>query len=582
MLSFMHKDKGQNYIVNTAVKRYLWPTVFSVASVPIAQFIDAVILGNFLGESGLGAVSVVAPVFLILDAIQSLLSSGASTQYSIYMSRGKNKEAHEVFTLALIAAFIVSLFICVIAPFMVPALVDLLGAEGDCKIWSTQYATILLMGAPLLLITRLMAEFIQNDNEPGTSMRGALITNVTNVLLDLVFVGLFGWGASGSAYALLCGSLITFIYYLVTYKRRQARLTREIKISKLWSALKQGLPPFSLLIGSALTTFISNYVLLKYVGVSGIALNSAVNSIFCMAQYFFIGSSQSMRPLIATFFGEGDAVRHRKSALLMLRINLSISIVFGTIIIFFAKTLAQIFGITDLDLLPDIVMALRFAAIALIFDSVIFMISYYYQVIQKNLLSTMIVIMRSIVANISCIIIFTSLYGAVGLWFGRMSSFIITLIFTFIISFCLREKDKSYPLFIPKKNTDFNEFRLSIKNEKSMLTDIFEGVIKFGEEHNVEKNKLTFINILIEEIFTNTCNHGIKDSNEHYIEVLIKVENDLVMARIRDDGIPFNPLEVLVSEEIDENRLGLRIVKCLSKTQKYDRILSFNNLIVTV
>lgn len=102
----------------------------------------------------------------------------------------------------------------------------------------------------------------------------------------------------------------------------------------------------------------------------------------------------------------------------------------------------------------------------------------------------------------------------------------------------------------------------------------------------LSKKSLFQIKFSLEEIFVNIISYGFVDDGEHRINVTISRENDLVVLRVEDDGIPFNPLEAdppdLESplEERCTGGLGLHLTKKLMSEISYER--SGNKNILTM
>jgi anti-sigma regulatory factor (Ser/Thr protein kinase) len=77
------------------------------------------------------------------------------------------------------------------------------------------------------------------------------------------------------------------------------------------------------------------------------------------------------------------------------------------------------------------------------------------------------------------------------------------------------------------------------------------------------------MNICLDEAFTNIVSYGFTDDIEHLIKFTIDWDNDVLILRVEDDGIPFNPLAQKDPEiatdllNIKVGGLGIHIIKKL-------------------
>lgn len=120
------------------------------------------------------------------------------------------------------------------------------------------------------------------------------------------------------------------------------------------------------------------------------------------------------------------------------------------------------------------------------------------------------------------------------------------------------------------------EFVLKNKlSEVQRAADLFE---KFGEENEFSLKDVFQINLVLDELISNVINYGYpkEENREIYLKYIIDENNKLII-EIRDDGIPFNILEmkeVDVSLGIDERPvggLGIHLVKNIMDEIEYER-----------
>ena len=123
-----------------------------------------------------------------------------------------------------------------------------------------------------------------------------------------------------------------------------------------------------------------------------------------------------------------------------------------------------------------------------------------------------------------------------------------------------------------------------IGNKIAEMSKIAEGVDKFGADHALPKSVLNDLNVALDEVLNNTISYAYVDDRPHEIVVSLSLTRDKLIAEVRDDGLPFNPLKAPppdLSGGSSERRLGgigVHLVKSLMDDVEYVREGSSNRL----
>lgn len=121
------------------------------------------------------------------------------------------------------------------------------------------------------------------------------------------------------------------------------------------------------------------------------------------------------------------------------------------------------------------------------------------------------------------------------------------------------------------------QLTLQIKNSFTSVHSANEAASHWLETRGAPAEIQYFANLAIEEFATNAIKYGYDDSQEHLIEVCLRLSSgDLVLTLI-DDGHPFNPLEAPVPklnvpvEDRAVGGLGIFLVRKMSDSMEYER-----------
>ena len=119
--------------------------------------------------------------------------------------------------------------------------------------------------------------------------------------------------------------------------------------------------------------------------------------------------------------------------------------------------------------------------------------------------------------------------------------------------------------------------KINLTNNISDLTMLVTKLEQFFQENNTSSISMP-MTLVLEELFTNTITHGASDGREVFIEVNLGIDKNELFITYKDNGIPFNVLE-LPDPDLTasiENRevggLGVHYVKTLTDSVEYEYV----------
>ena len=118
---------------------------------------------------------------------------------------------------------------------------------------------------------------------------------------------------------------------------------------------------------------------------------------------------------------------------------------------------------------------------------------------------------------------------------------------------------------------------LELRNSLSELDALCQSLEQFGKSLGLSSKIVFEICLAMEELVSNIISYGFEDDAVHFIKVAISHENGILIIRLEDDGVPFDPLK---AEEPDcecpiEQRkvgnLGIHLTKKIMDDMVYER-----------
>ena len=177
------------------------------------NMVDSMVVGKFVGEDALAAVGSSFPVVFLAVAIAAGLSMGCTVVISQLFGAGQIREMKTTISTALIALGVIGLAIMAAGELAAGPLLKLLGTDADIMADSLTYLRIYFGGAVFL--------FLYNTfGDSNTPLKFLMVSALTNIGLDLLFVIRFHMGVAGVAWAtLIAQGLCAVVSFFVLIKR---------------------------------------------------------------------------------------------------------------------------------------------------------------------------------------------------------------------------------------------------------------------------------------------------------------------------------------------------------------------------
>lgn len=277
------------------------------------NIVDQIFIGQGVGYLGNAATNVSYPLSTICLAISLLLGIGSAARFSLYLGKGEpDKAARLAGNGVLLMAGAGVLYLVIGEAFLTP-LLRVFGATEEVLPYAQQYAGIVLLGMPFLILTNGISNLIRADGSPRYSMLCMLAGAIVNTILDPVFIFGMKWGVFGAALATILGQFLSFFMamrYLWHFKT--IRITRQCFVLDLRDSLR---------------TF--------YMGIS-----SCINQVVITLVQIVLNNS-------LTYYGAKKYDRVRRAYLLAIQWNFAVSAVGFVLFQFLPGPIISIFGSGD-------------------------------------------------------------------------------------------------------------------------------------------------------------------------------------------------------------------------------------------
>ncbi|KAF5207666.1 Detoxification-like protein [Thalictrum thalictroides] len=316
---------------------------------------------------------------------------------------------------ALVIGGLLGLFQAIFLIIMAKPLLRFMGIKADSPMLTPaiQYLTLRSLGAPAILLSLAMQGIFRGFKDTKTPLYATVVGDVTNIILDSIFIVTFHWGVSGAAIAHVISQYLISILLLWTLRREINLLPSSIADLQFGRFLKSG----SLLLARVIAaTFCVTLAasLAARLGPIPMAAFQISLQIWLAASLLADGLAVAGQAILASAFAAKD---HEKATATAVRV-LQHGLVLGLVLAFVLGVGLQ-FGSTlftkDVHVLHLISISIPFVAatqpinsLAFVFDGVNFGASdFSYSAYSMVLVA---------VVSILCLVIFYYSHGFVGIW----------------------------------------------------------------------------------------------------------------------------------------------------------------------
>ena len=433
----MHVTQGK---IPSIFFQYAIPSVLGMLAISSAGIVDGFFVGNYVGASGLAAINISLPIFSLLFGLSLMLAVGSSVVSGKLMGQGDGESASIIFTKTLLVVTFFSLLICAILLYNLETILHLFGADTDLTNIAIEYLSVMLIFTPFFMSGIVLDYFVKVDSRPTLAFFALLLSAVINVVLDWYMIVCLDKGIFGAALATGISQLALIFILLPHFFSKKATLKFVKPIGsyiKIVKAAGNGASEFVNETSVGITTLIFNYIMIKSLGVEGVAAFSIINYILWIGVMISFGVSDSLPPIISKNFGAKKPERIASFLKYALTSVFLTGLIMIALITIFPNELSNLF-LGDSNEQTKLIV-LGFAALVwpvFLFNGTNLTISAYFTAIHKPVPSATIAVLRSLVFPVFFIFSLPLFLGTNGIFLAIP----VAELFTFVIALFLFKK----------------------------------------------------------------------------------------------------------------------------------------------
>ena len=421
------------------------PSLVSMLFSSIYMMADGMFVGKIIGSKALAAINLVFPIIMIVFAVGDMIAAGASVKIGIKLGEKKDKDASNIFSVALLLTFIINIIFMILSLFFAKDIIFILIKDKSLASLSYKFAYPFILGLPIIALFFVLDNYLRICGKVNMSMWVNIAVSVLNIILDAVLIGYFKLGieyaAIASALSMAFGAII-FLYPFIM-KKLVLRFTKpKINMKEIAQILYNGSSDFLGNISGSIISIITNAVLLHYGGPVAVAAYSIIMYIDSLLSPLLFGMVGSIEPVISYNYGAKNYERITEFFKITCVVSLAISAVTTIIMFVFPDFLVGLFSSkSDIEIIQMSKIALLLSAPSYLFSWFSMTVGCFLTGFEKATESMIIMLAESVVLPLVLIVILTKLMGVYGIFLiPTIGGIVSTIIGLVLWKKCVKEE----------------------------------------------------------------------------------------------------------------------------------------------
>lgn len=293
--------------VTTAMFRLAIPTVLGMIVQLIYNITDTYFVGLQNDYNQLAAVSLAMPLMLTSGALSHIFSMGAPSYISRLLGQRQYDEVKKTSSFAFYTTIIMGLVITGIVLLNLDQITWAIGASNETYTYTFQYVFVIVCFSILGMMSGTLQGLLRSEGSTKLASIGMIVGAIANMILDPLFIFVFGMGVKGAAIATVIGNGLSLLFFLLIMKRRKSYISIALKhyrpdLKMIREIMSIGLPSSLSQIIMSITMVFTNNMAAAY-GDYVVAASNIAGKAYMIVIMIIMGITMGLQPFFGFNFG---------------------------------------------------------------------------------------------------------------------------------------------------------------------------------------------------------------------------------------------------------------------------------------
>ncbi|MFK7905253.1 MAG: MATE family efflux transporter [Chitinophagales bacterium] len=409
------------------------PAIIGMSINGINAFVDALFVGQFIGQNAVAAISLAFPLTMITNGFSAMIGMGASAVLSMAIGSDDGETQKKIFGTLTTLSVVVSLVVSLLGIYFARDLIAFLGGKGDILEMGTLYYQITMLGAFFRIYSVALNMLIRAEGKIKEAMALGIFSTLLNIVLNPLFIIVFEMGIAGAAWATVAAMAVFTILGVGYFVRGHAAYPVSLTAFGLERKLLR--PILSIGVSAMMLQimfFVQQAFVFKSLAHYGtdwdLAFMGSCYRVVILIVLPVMGFAQAMQPVVGINFGAKNNERVRKTFLTFLSS--------GTVFLFFIWGVIMFFPETIMGwMLPDAVFSsndifnFRMMQLTLPAFPLFLLGSTFFQSIGNAKGAAIIIVARELLLYVPAVLLLPLWFGVDGIYYAGIPVNIMGIIF---------------------------------------------------------------------------------------------------------------------------------------------------------
>ena len=219
---------------------FTFPTLMGNLLNQVYSITDSIVVGRYLGQTALAAVGSTMPVILLLAALMIGINVGVGIIISRYFGQKNEELMRRAFVNSLYLRLFLSAGMMVLGLTFSGTILRWMGTPEGPLQEATAYLEISFITMICPLMYYLFSSAFRGLGDSQTALYCLIVSVLSNIGLDVLFVAVFRWGVAGSAWATALAQALSAVVAAVLLFRKYPMMRMRRQDLRLHASQNHG------------------------------------------------------------------------------------------------------------------------------------------------------------------------------------------------------------------------------------------------------------------------------------------------------------------------------------------------------
>ena len=407
------------------------PTIFSSIFANLYTTVDGIFVARWVDTDALSAINITLPMTYLASALGMMFGTGGNALVAKKLGEGKGPEAREDFSLLMAVAFAFSVVLAFLCFLFLDPLCRFLGSDEALLSYCRDYMVPVLISTPFAVFGMVFQLSFITVGKAGLGAALSIIGGVLNIVLDWLFMAVFGWGLMGAASATSIGyafpSLVGTVFFCIRRDLALYVVRPKWRPRTLLQSCANGASEMVSVLAFSVVTILFNRILMDLGGSDGVASLTIIWYAQGLFGGLFRGYINGISSVVSYNLGKGDTARLQRLFRISVRTLGGTALAVTAASYLFGGAVVDVFAKGNAHVAAVSLRGFRIAAVSFVMMAYNIFASGWFTALNDGRTSAILSFCRTIVFMVLPVLVLPRLWGMDGVWLSLAAGEILSV-----------------------------------------------------------------------------------------------------------------------------------------------------------